>query len=226
MIQVVNDEIKLNLEEKNETKDWLVCWKKIKDLRDWVSASLNTPMSMEVGAERLVSWDNSVGHWHEYRKGVQIQVAEVQEVKEHNDSGLDRVRMLKYLKMLELKSNKLITGPTGDEVKYASYLKYGFHFISQALLLSLLFPVPENTHSQWPSSSERRFPNAPSSPRRQDWNPMWGPGWLLLCEEVIGFLWGSGPHLLVWGSQTTDQCVIKHLLRPHYFSFIALCSLA
>lgn len=51
-------------------------------------------------------------HWHEYRKGVQIQVAEVQEVKECNDSGLDRVRMLKYLKMLELKSNKLITGPT------------------------------------------------------------------------------------------------------------------
>lgn len=36
MIQVIHDEIMLNLEE-NEAKNCLADWKKIKNLRDWMS---------------------------------------------------------------------------------------------------------------------------------------------------------------------------------------------
>lgn len=46
-------------------------------------------------------------------------VAEGEEVKECNDSVLGRVRMLKDLKILEMKGNSSVTGMAGDEVHHA-----------------------------------------------------------------------------------------------------------
>lgn len=57
--------------------------------------------------------------WDGCGNGVPVQVAEGEEVKQHNDSVLGRVRILKDLKILELKCNRLVTSIAGDEDNHA-----------------------------------------------------------------------------------------------------------
>lgn len=78
--------------------------------------SSNTPVSMEVRAGRelavVIVCTMGVVMGLEFRS----------RGRGHDDSVFDRVKTLKYLKMMEQKGNKLVTGTAGYEVSYAWYL--------------------------------------------------------------------------------------------------------
>lgn len=123
----------------------MVDWKKIKDLRDQLSFWVIC--SHEYGSEGWKSrwlWlksANLVWLW-EWSSDTACCI---EKVKEHNnDSVWDGMRVLKYLKMMELRGSALTADTTGNEVNYAWYLNCRWDFVFQGLLPSLLFLFHRN----------------------------------------------------------------------------------
>ena len=127
--------------------------------------------------------------------------------------------ILKSLKMMEQKGNKLITGTTGDGVSYAWYLNYRLYFVFPALSLSLLLLVPRTTHSQWHSFFKGTFPKCtflPPGDRTQI--PQKDP-------SVPVRPWASSLRLADLEKPQTHRRQSCHL-SCHYFLFIVLYWLA